>query len=130
MEKLETLVAGKMFRIVQYANGDEVLFFEPANYMYFRKLLRKHLHPVCEILQCELSREKVALILKFHEEAVVPEKYREKLYLPFQIYSTAIQSRSTNDTAEKEACLELDLNATKSKYDNSNGHRPKNLYSR
>ena len=97
MEKLEKLVAGKTYKIIQYANGDDILFFEPFNQVYFRWLLRKHLLPVCAIETCELEVDRLELILKFHEIDHIPEKYREKLYLPlsnlFNSYAKAINKK-------------------------------------
>jgi len=97
MQKLETLSAAKTFRIVHYANGDDLLFFEPANRIYFQSLLKKHLRPVCEILRYELKPSRIELILKFHELAIIPEKYREKLHLPlsnlFNSYAKSINQR-------------------------------------
>ena len=97
MEKLELLKPGRTYRIVEHANGDEVLFFEFENKLYFQTLIGRHLAPVCEILAIQLKPAKVELVLRFFDESQIPEKYRAKLYLPLSnllnSYSKAMNKR-------------------------------------
>lgn len=97
MEHLELLSAGKTFLISHHANGDELLFYETDNKVYFRKLLLRHLNPVCEIVSCELLASEITLILKFHEPQLIPEKYRGRVHLPlpnlFNSYVKAMNRR-------------------------------------
>jgi putative transposase len=95
--KNEILVAGKIFKITQCGNGDEPLFFEHANRLYFEKLVERHLSSVCEILHFEFDLRKVELIIQFRSEAEIPEKFRTKLHLPlsnlFNSYAKSINKR-------------------------------------
>lgn len=97
MENLEKLSAGKLFKIVQYANGDELLFYEPSNRSYFQNLVKRHLRSVCEVEKVELNPASLTLIVRFHDYSNVPEKYRERLHLPlsnlFNSYAKAINRR-------------------------------------
>jgi putative transposase len=97
MEKLELLKPGKTYRIVEYANGDEILFFEYANKLHFQKLIQRHLAPVCDIMAVDLKPTKVLLIVNFFDETRLPDKYRKKLYLPLSnllnAYTKAINKR-------------------------------------
>ncbi len=60
-------------------------------------LADRHLSCVCEILDYELRFERIELILKFHNEEEIPEKYRGKLYVPlsnmFNSYAKSINKR-------------------------------------
>ena len=76
------MLAGKAYKIVQYGNGEERIFLERENYIYFQKLMLKHLAPVCEILKFELLHHKIELELHFRQESEISEKYRGKLYMP------------------------------------------------
>jgi putative transposase len=82
MQKVELLIPGKVYRIVQYSNADELIFLEKANEIYFQMLIEKHLLPVCEILDFKLRPSSIELILKFHSDDKVSEKFRGKLHLP------------------------------------------------
>ncbi len=97
MQKLEPLAPGKIFKIIQYGNGGEPLFFEFQNRAYFLDLAQKHLSPVCSILDYNLKLYRIELILKFAEEFEIPEKYRDKLYMPlsnlFNSYTKSINKR-------------------------------------
>ena len=97
MQKLEPLLPEKTFKIIQHGNGDEPIFFEPENRIYFQSLIEKHLLPICEIVSCQLSRNRIEIILKFRTEAEIPEKFKGKLYLPlsntFNSYAKSINKR-------------------------------------
>ncbi len=97
MEKLEKLCAGKIFKIVQYSNGDDYLFFESENRLYFKRLMKRHLAPVGDVTNIGFSPDKIELVIQFHDETRIPEKYRERLYQPlsnlFNSYAKAINSR-------------------------------------
>lgn len=97
MQKLDPLLPGKIFRIKQYGNGNEPIFPEQLNKVYFRKLLEKHLTPVCDILHVGFSKYEIELILLFRPEQDIPERFRSKLYVPvsnlFNSYAKSINKR-------------------------------------
>jgi putative transposase len=97
MQKLEPIQPGKTYQIIQLGNGDEPLFFEQANKLYFHRLVLKHLNPVCEIIDFDLKQDRIELILKFREEPEIPAKFRAKLYQSlanlFNSYAKSINKR-------------------------------------
>jgi len=97
MQKSEPLIPGKTYKIVQHGNGDEPLFFEYLNKLYFQKLVERHLCPVCVILDCELKKYQIEMVLKFREESDIPKKFSGKLHLPlsnlFNSYAKSINKR-------------------------------------
>src|SRR6476661_8072777 len=104
MQKLEPLQPGKTYKIVHRSNGDEFVFVEETNKIYFRTLMEKHLVPVCEIVYFEMFAYRIELVLKFHESEGIPERFREKLHLPISNLLNSY-TKSINKRYNREGSL-------------------------
>ena len=97
MQKTETLLPGKVYKIIQHGNGSDILFFNSANKTYFQRLVERHLITICTVLDLQLEQQRIQVILKIKPEEDIPEKYREKLHLPisnlFNSYAKSINKR-------------------------------------
>lgn len=113
MEKLDELAAGKTFKIVQRANGQEQLIFEAANRTYFRNLANKHLLPVCEIKNCVLKPYQVEMILTFANCGIFRKSTVINYFCHCRICLTVTQNRSTKGIIETAACFGHVLSAKK-----------------
>ncbi|RZJ36407.1 MAG: hypothetical protein EOO51_01345 [Flavobacterium sp.] len=97
MQKTETLLPGKVYKIIQHGNGHDILFFNSGNKSYFQKLVERHLMAISVVLDLQLEQRRIQVILKIKPEEDIPEKYREKLHLPisnlFNSYAKSINKR-------------------------------------
>ena len=83
MQKLEEICPGKTYKIVHRGNNDEPLFFEKANNFYFLELVKKHVSPVGDVLNCRLFQTRVELTVKIKTEEQIPPRFAGKLFVPF-----------------------------------------------
>jgi hypothetical protein len=97
MQKLEKILPGGTYLIVQRGNGSDALLVEPRNRDYFEKLIAKHLGEVCEVLQVRISTHEFYLLLRFFSKEQLPEKYKKRLHQPlsnlFNSYAKSINKR-------------------------------------
>jgi hypothetical protein len=83
MQKLEPLYPETFYLISQQGNNDEAIFPQYTNRLHFLRLIDKHLLPVCEVLDVSFRPQRVDLIVRIRPEAEIPERYSDRLHLPF-----------------------------------------------
>jgi len=83
MEKVIKLEANQSYIITHFGNNNDLIFREPENCRYFASLVKKHLAPVAQILNCEMDRHRLEMKVRIYPEDQIPEKYRMKIHQPF-----------------------------------------------
>ena len=79
----DILQAETIYHIYNRGNNLENIFIEERNYNYFLSLLEKYVLPIAEIYAYCMLKNHFHIVLKIKEKAKIPEKYRDKIHLPF-----------------------------------------------
>lgn len=89
----ENLQAGSIYHFYNRGNNKENIFKEERNYNYFLQLVKKYVLPVSEIYSYCLMKNHFHIVLKIKEKDELPEKYKEKIHLPFSnLFNTYTKS--------------------------------------
>jgi REP element-mobilizing transposase RayT len=84
MEKIEE---SQYYHIYNRGNNSEDIFFEQDNYLYFLKLLKKHIEPNCSVFCYCLLPNHFHLLLRINDELKNPSQQFSNL---FNAYTKAI----------------------------------------
>ncbi len=87
MEKIES---GHYYHIYNRGNNKQNIFFEDQNYIYFIKLLEKHISPIAKVYAYCLLSNHFHLVLKFNDNLINPSQGLSNL---MNAYTKAINKR-------------------------------------
>jgi REP element-mobilizing transposase RayT len=91
--KKDVLEPGGIYHFYNRGNNKEDIFIEERNYSYFLQLVKKYLLPISEIYAYCLLKNHFHLALKIRENHELPEKYKDKVHLPFSnLFNTYTKS--------------------------------------
>lgn len=75
--------SGQYYHVYNRGNNREDIFIEGRNYIYFLEKMKKYLLPAVDIYAYCLLKNHFHIVLRIKDENELPEKIKEKLYLPF-----------------------------------------------
>lgn len=91
--KKDVLEAGAIYHFFNRGNNQENIFIEERNYIYFLQLVKKYLLPIADVYAYCLLKNHFHFALKIKEKEELPEKYKEKIHLPFSnLFNTYTKS--------------------------------------
>ncbi len=102
--KNDIFEAGVIYHFYNRGNNQENIFLEDKNYFYFLQLLKKYLLPICDIYAYCLLKNHFHIALKIKEKQELPEKYQEKIHLPFSNLFNSY-SKSINKAYDRKGSL-------------------------
>lgn len=79
----EILEPGVIYHFYNRGNNQENIFVEERNYNYFLLLMKKYIVPIADVYAYCLLKNHFHIALKIKDNDDLPEKYREKIHLPF-----------------------------------------------
>ena len=82
MEK-DIFEAGQYYHVYNRGNNRENIFTEEKNYQYFLEKIKKYILPIADIYAYCLLKNHFHIVLRIKDKNDLPEKFREKIYLPF-----------------------------------------------
>ncbi|BDU24632.1 MULTISPECIES: transposase [unclassified Flavobacterium] len=82
MEK-DIFEAGQYYHVYNRGNNKENIFIEEKNYQYFLEKIKKYILPIADIYAYCLLKNHFHIVLRIKDKNDLPEKFREKIYLPF-----------------------------------------------
>jgi len=82
MEK-DIFESGQYYHIYNRGNNKENIFIEEKNYNFFLEKMKKYLLPIADIYAYCLLQNHFHIILKIKDEVELPERFKEKIHLPF-----------------------------------------------
>ena len=82
MEK-DIFEAGQYYHVYNRGNNRENIFIEEKNYQYFLEKIKKYILPIADIYAYCLLKNHFHIVLRIKDKNDLPEKFREKIYLPF-----------------------------------------------
>ncbi|HIP34210.1 MAG TPA: transposase [Crocinitomix sp.] len=92
--------SSKYYHIYNRGNNKENIFIETQNYIYFLKLMTKHLLPIASIYSYCLLSNHFHIVLRIKDENHLPEKMqigKTKIHQPFSnmfnAYTKAINKK-------------------------------------
>lgn len=83
----------QVYHIYNRGNNRRQLFYEPENYSYFLKKMRKYISPHCDLLGYCLLPNHFHFLVHANEETVLPYNPRIKLETDHQAHPLASMSR-------------------------------------
>jgi putative transposase len=75
--------AGQYYHVYNRGNNKENIFIEEKNYQYFLEKIKKYILPIADIYAYCLLKNHFHIVLRIKDKNDLPEKFREKIYLPF-----------------------------------------------
>ena len=91
--KKDIFEAGVIYHFYNRGNNKENIFIEERNYNYFLQLVKKYLLPISDIYAYCLLKNHFHIALKIKEREELPEKYKDKIHLPFSnLFNTYTKS--------------------------------------
>ncbi|QTE21393.1 transposase [Polaribacter cellanae] len=90
--KYEVLVEDSFYHIYNCGNNKENIFIEEKNYIYFLKLVKKHLFNTCDILAYCLLKNHFHLIIKTKEN-ILSKEISQSFSNLFNSYSKSINKK-------------------------------------
>jgi len=75
--------AGQYYHVYNRGNNRENIFIEEKNYQYFLEKIKKYILPIADIYAYCLLKNHFHIVLRIKDKNDLPEKFREKIYLPF-----------------------------------------------
>ncbi|MBD3580894.1 hypothetical protein [Flavobacterium selenitireducens] len=87
--KSDPFLPGNLYLIRNTGNNFEDIFIEDRNYPYFLDLFHRHVGQIAYLLSFRLFRNGFELLIELKNISDIPEKYRQKLYLPFSNFFNA-----------------------------------------
>ncbi len=103
MEK-EIFEIGQYYHIYNRGNNKENIFIEVRNYTYFLKKMKEYLVPIADVYAYCLLKNHFHIVLKIKDVEHIPEKYLEKIHLPFSNFFNSY-SKSINKTYNRTGSL-------------------------
>ncbi len=103
MEK-EVFEIGHYYHIYNRGNNKENIFIEEKNYNYFLKKMKEYLIPIADIYAYCLLKNHFHIVLKIKDKEHIPEKYLEKIHLPFSNFFNSY-SKSINKRYDRTGSL-------------------------
>ena len=95
---------GQYYHIYNRGNNKENIFIEEKNYGYFLEKLKKYIVPIADIYAYCLLKNHFHIVLRIKDRADIPEKFKEKVYLPFSNLFNAY-SKSINKAYNRTGSL-------------------------
>jgi len=74
---------GQYYHIYNRGNNKENIFIEEKNYNYFLEKTKKYILPIADIYAYCLLKNHFHIVLRIKDKSNLPEKFREKVHLPF-----------------------------------------------
>lgn len=102
--KKEPFLPGHYYIIRNSGNNFENLFLEERNYAYFLRLFERHIGQIATLHSFRFFRNSFELLLKFHDDNQIPEKYQDRLHLPFSNFFNAY-CKSINKMYDRSGSL-------------------------
>lgn len=91
--KKDVFQPGAVYHLYNRGNNKEDIFIEERNYIYFLHLLKKYILPISEVYAYCLLKNHFHVALRIKEKEKLPEKYQEKIHLPFSnLFNTYTKS--------------------------------------
>ncbi|WP_395066016.1 transposase [Flavobacterium sp.] len=98
--KNDILEAGAIYHFFNRGNNKENIFIEDRNYNYFLK----YLLPISDVYAYCLLKNHFHIAIKIREKEELPEKYQEKIHLPFSnLFNT--YTKSINKAYDRSGSL-------------------------
>jgi putative transposase len=103
MEK-DNFEIGQYYHIYNRGNNKENIFIEERNYTYFLKKMKEYLVPIADVYAYCLLKNHFHIVLKIKDVEHIPEKYQEKIHLPFSNFFNSY-SKSINKSYDRTGSL-------------------------